>query len=191
MGMVVTHGINFKLPDTVYWMMFSADATSCVCKFLPCCRILNYCYCSVDYHTTKFIMWTEFHGFFLCFQMFSFAVRALNSFRERLEEWPEYCYHILQVPHIHEAHDEIVDFVMNIVKASHTADPTAIIGDSHDPSVVALPTIVNAPTSILQDSQDEIYNSAFAAVDPAGNRFSSSQLRYPSGQVGIELCIYL
>jgi hypothetical protein len=118
-------------------------------------------------------------------KMFSFAIQALNSFRERLEEWPEFCYHILQVPHIHEAHDEIVDYVMNIVKASHTADPNAVINNSHDPSVVALPTIVNAPTSVLQDSQDEIFNSAFAAVNPAGNRFSSSQLRqlrYPSGQ---------
>lgn len=120
--------------------------------------------------------------------MFSFAIQALKSFRERLEEWPEFCYHILQVPHIHEAHDEIVDFVMDMVKASHTADPTVGTTDSHDPSVVALPTIVNAPTSVLQDSQDEIYKSAFAAVDPAGNRLSSSQLRYPSGQVGIEPC---
>ena len=122
--------------------------------------------------------------------MFSFAIQALDSFRERLGEWPEFCYHILQVPHIHEAHeahDGIVDFIMNIAKASHTPDPSAISGDSDDPSVVALPTIVNAPTNILQDSQDEIFNSAFAAVDPAGNRFSSSQLRYPSGQVSIEL----
>lgn len=122
--------------------------------------------------------------------MFSFAIQALNSFRERLGEWPEFCYHILQIPHIHEAHDEIVGYIMNIVKASHTADPNAVINNSHDPSVVALPTIVNAPTSVLQDSQDEIYNSAFAAVNPAGNRFSGSQLRqlrYPSGQVGVEL----
>lgn len=84
-----------------------------------------------------------------------------------------------------------MDYIMNIVKASHTADPTEAISSSQDPSVVALPTIVNAPTSVLQDSQDEIYNSAFAAVNPAGNRFSSSQLRqlrYPSGQVCFESC---
>jgi hypothetical protein len=41
--------------------------------------------------------------------------------------------------------------------------------------------------SVLQDSRDNLFNSAFAIVDPAGNRFSSSQLRYPSGQVGVEL----
>lgn len=78
---------------------------------------------------------------------------------------------------------------MNIVKASHTADPNGTLGNSHDIDVVALPEIVNAPTSILQDSQDEIYNSAFAAVNPAGNRFSSNQLRqlrYPSEQVGVD-----
>lgn len=118
-------------------------------------------------------------------KLFQFATQAIHSFRERLEEWPEFCYHVLQVPHIHEAHDDIVEYIMNIVKASHTVDPNGALGNSHDIDVVALPEIVNAPTSILQDSQDEIYNSAFAAVNPAGNRFSSNQLRqlrYPSGQ---------
>ncbi|XP_024374833.1 uncharacterized protein [Physcomitrium patens] len=117
-------------------------------------------------------------------KMFSFAIQALDSFRERLKEWPEFCYHILQVPHIREAQNELVDFIMNIVKANHVADPNSV-NDSNEPSVVALPSTVNAPRSVLQDSQDEIFNSAFAAVDPAGNRFSSSQLRYLSGQ-GLE-----
>lgn len=119
--------------------------------------------------------------------MFSFAIQALDSFRERLKEWPEFCYHILQVPHIREAQNELVDFIMNIVKANHVADPNSV-NDPNEPSVVALPSTVNAPRSVLQDSQDEIFISAFAAVDPAGNRFSSSQLRYLSGQVCFELC---
>lgn len=113
-------------------------------------------------------------------------MQALDSFRERLREWPEFCYHILQVPHIHEFQDELVAFITDIVKASHIGDSSAAVG-SNDPSVVALPTIVNAPMSVLHPSRDDHFNSTFAAVDPAGNRFSSSQLQYPSGQVGVEL----
>ena len=109
--------------------------------------------------------------------MFSFAMQALNSFRERLEEWPQFCYHILQISHIHEFQNELVSFITDIVKASHIADLPATVG-SDDPSVVALPTIVNAPMSVSQGSRDDLFNPSFAAVGPAGNRFSSSQFRY-------------
>uniref|UniRef100_A0A7I4E1I6 CCR4-Not complex component Not1 C-terminal domain-containing protein n=1 Tax=Physcomitrium patens TaxID=3218 RepID=A0A7I4E1I6_PHYPA len=117
-------------------------------------------------------------------QMFSFAIQALDSFRERLSEWPEFIYHILKVRHIHEAQNDILDYIMNIVKENQAVDPSTAVNDSNVCSVVARPIIVKAPTSLLQDTQVGVRNlkSAVDFVYPAGNRFSGSQSRYLSGQ---------
>lgn len=126
-----------------------------------------------------------------CPQMFSFAIQALDSFRERLSEWPEFIYHILKVRHIHEAQNDILDYIMNIVKENQAVDPSTAVNDSNVCSVVARPIIVKAPTSLLQDTQVGVRNlkSAVDFVYPAGNRFSGSQSRYLSGQVGDESCM--
>lgn len=44
-------------------------------------------------------------------QMFSFGSTALDQFKDRLVEWPQYCNHILQISHIRESQSELVDFI--------------------------------------------------------------------------------
>lgn len=112
-------------------------------------------------------------------QVFSFALRVLDECRDSLQEWPQFCSSILQVPHIQEAPRELVEFLYNVVKSSQTADPNAAVD-----GLVVLPTTANSPPSIPQGYEEGSVTSAFAAVDADGNRFLSSQLRYPSGKVG-------
>ncbi|KAF6141661.1 hypothetical protein GIB67_001213 [Kingdonia uniflora] len=43
-------------------------------------------------------------------KMFAFGARALEQFVDRLEEWPQYCNHILQISHLRGTHSDLVAF---------------------------------------------------------------------------------
>lgn len=118
--------------------------------------------------------------------MFSFALRALDEFRDRLKEWPQICLLILQVPHIQEAQSELVEFIVDVVNSNHTADASANFTESNDPPVVVLPMTVNPPLSLPQDTQEDLFSSGFGAVDTGGKRFSSTD-RYLPGVVCVLL----
>ncbi|XAR63221.1 hypothetical protein NMG60_11023087 [Bertholletia excelsa] len=44
-------------------------------------------------------------------KMFTFGIRALEQFVDRLIEWPQYCNHILQISHLRSTHAELVAFI--------------------------------------------------------------------------------
>ena len=44
-------------------------------------------------------------------QMLSFGSTALDQFKERLAEWPQYCNHILQISHFRETQPELVKYI--------------------------------------------------------------------------------
>ncbi|KMZ57698.1 hypothetical protein ZOSMA_82G00100 [Zostera marina] len=44
-------------------------------------------------------------------KMFLFGAKALEQFRDRLVEWPQYCNHILQISHLRSTHAELVSFI--------------------------------------------------------------------------------
>jgi len=44
-------------------------------------------------------------------KMFNFGVNALEQFKGRLAEWPTYCQHIIQIPHIKQFHPEVADWI--------------------------------------------------------------------------------
>jgi hypothetical protein len=41
--------------------------------------------------------------------MFKFGMCALEQFKQRLVEWPQYCHHILQITHLRQSHAELMD----------------------------------------------------------------------------------
>mmetsp|Transcript_12253 Transcript_12253/g.31061 ORF Transcript_12253/g.31061 Transcript_12253/m.31061 type:complete len:2192 (-) Transcript_12253:27-6602(-) len=51
-------------------------------------------------------------------KMFRFGLLALQQFKSRLHEWPQYCSHLLQIPHIVHRHPDIVEFIQNQVSLS-------------------------------------------------------------------------
>jgi CCR4-NOT transcription complex subunit 1 len=44
-------------------------------------------------------------------KMFQFGMTALQQFQHRLHEWPQYCQHIMQIPHLGMAHPDLVSFM--------------------------------------------------------------------------------
>jgi len=43
--------------------------------------------------------------------MFKFGVHALSQFKSRYGEWPQYFTHILQIPHLKQAHPDLYDMI--------------------------------------------------------------------------------
>ncbi|KAH7284495.1 hypothetical protein KP509_34G056500 [Ceratopteris richardii] len=70
-------------------------------------------------------------------RMFSFGLAALEKFKDRLVEWPQYCNHILQISHIREAHSGLVEFIERAL-ARLSAEPNI----SH-----TVPSAENPPSS--------------------------------------------
>lgn len=56
-------------------------------------------------------------------QMFLFGSLALEQFRDRLIEWPQYCNHILQISHLRTANIEMVNYIeesLARISSNHT-----------------------------------------------------------------------
>jgi len=48
--------------------------------------------------------------------MFRFGMCALEQFKQRLVEWPQYCHHILQINHVRQSHAELVEYIRNALQ---------------------------------------------------------------------------
>ncbi|KAJ3055880.1 hypothetical protein HK097_008877 [Rhizophlyctis rosea] len=46
--------------------------------------------------------------------LFRFGIQALLQFQPRLSEWPQYCSLLMQIPHLHQASPEIVQFIQTL-----------------------------------------------------------------------------
>jgi hypothetical protein len=61
--------------------------------------------------------------------MFLFGITALEQFKTRLYEWPQYCSHILSIPHIQKTSPELVKFIeMQVAMHSGTTGGTTPVG---------------------------------------------------------------
>ncbi|KAF9585097.1 hypothetical protein BGW38_003916, partial [Lunasporangiospora selenospora] len=54
-------------------------------------------------------------------KMFHFGAQALSQFQPRLHEWPTYCSHLLQIPHLQQVHPEIVQYIHAILPSATAA----------------------------------------------------------------------
>lgn len=48
-------------------------------------------------------------------KMFAFGTKALEQFVNRLDEWPQYCNHILQISHLRSTHPELVTYIEGVL----------------------------------------------------------------------------
>ena len=53
-------------------------------------------------------------------KMFKFGMFALEQFKGRLHEWPQYCSHIVQIPHLREGYAELVAEIEQEMKKSQS-----------------------------------------------------------------------
>lgn len=52
-------------------------------------------------------------------KMFKFGLYALEQFKGRLHEWPQYCSHIVQIPHLKDGYAELVAEIEQEMTKSH------------------------------------------------------------------------
>jgi len=61
-------------------------------------------------------------------KMFRFGMFALEQFKERLHEWPQYCSHIVQIPHLRDGYAQLVGEIEGAM--SSTSDGASNAGSS-------------------------------------------------------------
>lgn len=73
-------------------------------------------------------------------KMFRFGMFALEQFKDRLHEWPQYCSHIVQIPHLKDGYAELVGEIETAMSESQSrtaqqaglSDGASVAGSSID-----------------------------------------------------------
>mmetsp|Transcript_10959 Transcript_10959/g.21740 ORF Transcript_10959/g.21740 Transcript_10959/m.21740 type:complete len:2215 (+) Transcript_10959:404-7048(+) len=110
-------------------------------------------------------------------KMFRFGMFALEQFKERLHEWPQYCSHIVQIPHLREGYASLVAEIEGAMDDNH----------SHASSVSTGPT---APTESSGGRTTDSENGRSSLpVNPSmlGGEISvpRNQMSVPIGGIGV------
>lgn len=51
-------------------------------------------------------------------KLFKFGINALIQFQRRLLDWPQYCSHLLQIPHLCQSYPDLIPFLQAIISGS-------------------------------------------------------------------------
>ncbi len=80
--------------------------------------------------------------------MFKFGMCALEQFKQRLVEWPQYCHHILQISHVRQSHEDLINYIQNALSSGRkdTATPT---NSQQAPQPGAGVTAAQGPSSLM------------------------------------------
>ena len=78
--------------------------------------------------------------------MFKFGMCALEQFKSRLAEWPQYCHHILQISHIRQSHAELIDYIQAATQGRRMVGDTA----APDPNTTPQMQATDAPEAPAQ-----------------------------------------
>ncbi|KAL3766962.1 hypothetical protein ACHAWO_010070 [Cyclotella atomus] len=102
-------------------------------------------------------------------KMFRFGMFALEQFKERLHEWPQYCSHIVQIPHLREQYNQLVNEIEGEMGDNHSQASA-----STGPTV---PTFESSQRTI--ESGDD--KSASATV-PTSSSILGGEISVPNAQ---------
>ncbi|KAG7349528.1 CCR4-Not complex component, Not1 [Nitzschia inconspicua] len=76
-------------------------------------------------------------------KMFQFGMFALEQFKGRLHEWPQYCSHIVQIPHLREGYAELVSEIETAMQESQSrtaaGTPPATTNDQNGSATAVTP----------------------------------------------------
>eukprot|EP00736_Rhodelphis_marinus_P014468 Rmarinus@m.14689 len=87
-------------------------------------------------------------------KMFVFGITALEEFKERLHDWPQYCMHIYQLPHLREHHPDIVLFIENLRRdGMQLGNPDSSTAGASATSTGAAPSPAGGTTPIAGASK--------------------------------------
>ncbi|KAI8375479.1 CCR4-Not complex component, Not1-domain-containing protein [Blakeslea trispora] len=102
-------------------------------------------------------------------KMFNFGVQALEQFQSRLADWPQYCSHLLQIPHFVHSQPKLVALIQQILagqQLNHNEDLTDQQGDSNGHTTNTNPpipfTCVHVPS--LKQTDEIAYSEPPSSV---------------------------
>lgn len=101
-------------------------------------------------------------------KMFRFGMFALEQFKERLHEWPQYCSHIVQIPHLREEYANLVNEI------------EGEMGDNH--SQASASTGPTAPTFESSQRTVESDDKSASAPVPASSSILGGEISVPNAQ---------
>jgi CCR4-NOT transcription complex subunit 1 len=118
-------------------------------------------------------------------KMFKFGMFALEQFKGRLHEWPQYCSHIVQIPHLKEGYAALVAEIENAMSESQNRAATAGTGTGGGSSPKEGDTKLQSGSFGSADSN--AVNTA-RGVDPAtpSREASSSELSSAAGSASAD-----
>jgi CCR4-NOT transcription complex subunit 1 len=85
-------------------------------------------------------------------KMFRFGKIALEQFRSRLGEWPQYCSHLVQIPHLSRHCADLYREAQRAISTSNPGPGSSGPGANPNVPVVAAPAPVVPPTSVQTSS---------------------------------------
>jgi len=117
-------------------------------------------------------------------KMFDFGMFALEQFKGRLHEWPQYCSHIVQIPHLKEGYARLVGEIENAMlesqnRAAGTSGTATQSSTSNLSSTGSISEDKN-PTEKVNGSTSQDSASIGFAPTPSDGSASSLGLPVPS-----------
>ncbi|XP_024528197.1 CCR4-NOT transcription complex subunit 1 isoform X1 [Selaginella moellendorffii] len=112
-------------------------------------------------------------------KMFSFGMTALEQFRSRLEEWPQYCNHILQISHMRDGHMDLVDYIeRSLARASSTQTDVLANPSSDQQNAQVQPELDAAQNLNPQQQEERSAGGTLVANKPLSQSVSSTAQLY-------------
>ena len=129
-------------------------------------------------------------------KIFRFGMFALEQFKDRLYEWPQYCSHIVQIDHLCQQHPSLVEDIQRAMKSAkgesedHSAAKTKRVFDDGglgDVASEALPQVADGDEE-MRDTGQESKFSGPTGIGP-GRRIAggiqanlNSEATFPSNE---------
>jgi len=121
-------------------------------------------------------------------KMFDFGMFALEQFKGRLHEWPQYCSHIVQIPHLKEGYARLVGEIENAMLESQNraAGATGTTTQSSNSNLSSTGSIAEEkiPNENIHGSTSQ--DSASIGFAPTSSDGSASTLGLPAPSIPVD-----
>ena len=121
--------------------------------------------------------------------MFKFGMCALEQFKSRLVEWPQYCHHILQIHHIRSSHEDLIDYIQRALSGGRSPAPDALSTVTSSAAVPPTQQVLVAqsatymPDSLMPNAQP-INSSAPIHSNAQAQAYGAFGMQQPGGTAG-------
>ncbi|PJF16482.1 hypothetical protein PSACC_03678 [Paramicrosporidium saccamoebae] len=101
-------------------------------------------------------------------KLFRFGVQAIMQFHTRLAEWPQYCAHLMQIPHLQQVYPELYVYIRSCLSGGQA--PPALSTPPISPPAPASPVqpvVVPPPSQVPPESGNPLIEAAEKQKYPA------------------------